>query len=65
MTEQDINRIAKKSAKKLGLPSRRIRLIKSWFDSRWWDIQYFYIILTDKMIDLSYKLRGKKRKIIN
>lgn len=65
MTEKDINRIAKQSAKKLGLPSRRMRLIITWLDSRWWDLQYFYIIFTDKLIDLSYKLHGKKRKIIN
>lgn len=64
MTQKDIDRIAKQSAKKLGLPSRRMRILREWCDNRWWDIQYYYIIFTEKMFDLSYKLCGKKRRNI-
>ena len=60
MNKSDINKIAKRSAKKLGLPSRNKRIVKEWATDVWLDIWLRYAIFMDKM-----ERKAKKRKCGN
>lgn len=63
MNEQDIDKIARQSAKKLGLPSRRMRILKEWCDSVYWTIfvitTYWYCRIMHTIVPKKYKHRYK------
>lgn len=54
MNENDLLKIAKSSAQKMGLPSRRKRIIKEWWQSIYWywyfTIVYYYCRLMLKIV---------------
>ena len=61
MTEQDIDKIARQSAKKMGLPSRRMRILKEWLESVYWVVlfttTYYYCRVMHKIVPKKYKYK--------
>lgn len=63
MTEKDIDKIARQSAKKLKLPSRRMKILKEWWDPIYWTIvlitTYWYCRVMYKIVPKKYKCKYK------
>ena len=63
MTEKDIDKTARQSAKKLKLPSRRMRILKEWWDPIFWSIllitTYWYCRVMYTIVPKKYKCKYK------
>jgi len=59
MNDKDIAKIARQSAKKLKLPSRRMRIIRDWYESVRWDVYYYstywYCRIMHKIVPKRFK----------